>query len=166
MHVLRLGAAPRVPAAEATIPLPSSPSLLRPQVFTLLITKWRRVLEPRTPVHSPAPAGRRPHRSLSIISHRPHLPGCLPSRIRHIRRISFRQDMNRMEAKGSSRAVDSLLNYETVKYFNNEEHEARKPARLPLALPDHPRCAAYLQAGRAAAWRERPLRGGAGAGRG
>jgi ATP-binding cassette, subfamily B, heavy metal transporter len=30
------------------------------------------------------------------------------------------------DTHASSRAVDSLLNYETVKYFNNEEHEARR----------------------------------------
>jgi ATP-binding cassette, subfamily B, heavy metal transporter len=30
------------------------------------------------------------------------------------------------DTRASSRAVDSLLNYETVKYFNNEEHEARR----------------------------------------
>lgn len=42
--------------------------------------------------------------------------------------------MNRIEAKGSSRAVDSLLNYETVKYFNNEAHEARTACGR-LSLP-------------------------------
>jgi len=30
------------------------------------------------------------------------------------------------DTRASARAVDSLLNYETVKYFNNEEHEARR----------------------------------------
>jgi len=38
-------------------------------------------------------------------------------------RTRFRQDMNRMEAQGSSRSVDALINYETVKLFNNEAHE-------------------------------------------
>jgi ABC-type transport system involved in Fe-S cluster assembly fused permease/ATPase subunit len=34
--------------------------------------------------------------------------------------------MNRAESQASSRAIDSLINYETVKYFNNEEHEQRR----------------------------------------
>lgn len=34
--------------------------------------------------------------------------------------------MNEMESTASSRAVDSLLNYETVKYFNNESYEATR----------------------------------------
>lgn len=41
-------------------------------------------------------------------------------------RTRFRREMNELDAKASSRAVDSLLNYETVKYFNNEEFEARR----------------------------------------
>ena len=38
-------------------------------------------------------------------------------------RTQFRRDMNRLENEASGRVVDSLLNYETVKYFNNETHE-------------------------------------------
>jgi len=38
-------------------------------------------------------------------------------------RTQFRRDMNRLENEASGRVVDSLLNYETVKYFNNEKHE-------------------------------------------
>uniref|UniRef100_A0A6V2Q6L2 Uncharacterized protein n=2 Tax=Ditylum brightwellii TaxID=49249 RepID=A0A6V2Q6L2_9STRA len=38
-------------------------------------------------------------------------------------RTQFRRDMNRLENEASSKVVDSLLNYETVKYFNNELHE-------------------------------------------
>lgn len=34
--------------------------------------------------------------------------------------------MNRAESQASSRAVDSLINYETVKYFGNEAHEQRR----------------------------------------
>lgn len=34
--------------------------------------------------------------------------------------------MNQIENEASSRAVDSLINYETVKYFNNERYEADK----------------------------------------
>lgn len=36
--------------------------------------------------------------------------------------------MNRAENEASSRAVDSLINYETVKFFNNEDHELRRCA--------------------------------------
>ncbi len=39
-------------------------------------------------------------------------------------RTKFRKDMVRIENEASGKAVDSLLNYETVKYFGNEEHEA------------------------------------------
>ena len=38
-------------------------------------------------------------------------------------RMQFRHEMNRMDSLASGRAVDSLLNYETVKYFNNEKRE-------------------------------------------
>ena len=41
-------------------------------------------------------------------------------------RTKFRKDMNRLENEAGSRCVDSLLNYETVKYFNNEKHEMEK----------------------------------------
>jgi ABC-type bacteriocin/lantibiotic exporter with double-glycine peptidase domain len=34
--------------------------------------------------------------------------------------------LERADTEGQHRAVDSLLNYETVKYFGNEEHEARR----------------------------------------
>jgi ABC-type transport system involved in Fe-S cluster assembly fused permease/ATPase subunit len=39
-------------------------------------------------------------------------------------RTQFRKTMNELDSVAQSRAVDSLLNYETVKYFNNEEFEA------------------------------------------
>jgi len=39
-------------------------------------------------------------------------------------RMSFRHDMNKYESEANGRAVDSLLNYETVKYFNNEQMES------------------------------------------
>ena len=38
-------------------------------------------------------------------------------------RLKFRRRMNESDNMVSSKLVDSLLNYETVKYFNNEEHE-------------------------------------------
>ncbi|NHQ85376.1 ABC transporter ATP-binding protein/permease [Iodobacter sp. HSC-16F04] len=41
-------------------------------------------------------------------------------------RMSFRRTMNDMDSKANTRAVDSLLNYETVKYFNNERWEAER----------------------------------------
>jgi ATP-binding cassette subfamily B protein len=39
-------------------------------------------------------------------------------------RTQFRKTMNELDSVAQSRAVDSLLNYETVKYFNNEDFEA------------------------------------------
>lgn len=39
-------------------------------------------------------------------------------------RTRFVKEANRLDSKSSTRAVDSLLNYETVKYFNNEAFEA------------------------------------------
>jgi ATP-binding cassette subfamily B protein len=39
-------------------------------------------------------------------------------------RTQFRKTMNELDSKAQSHAVDSLLNYETVKYFNNENFEA------------------------------------------
>lgn len=45
--------------------------------------------------------------------------------------------MNRAEAEANSRALDSLLNYETVKYFGNEGHELRR----------HDECMAKYQVG-------------------
>jgi len=41
-------------------------------------------------------------------------------------RIQFRRDMNESDQDANTKAVDSLLNYETVKYFNNEGHETRR----------------------------------------
>ncbi|HEX7725876.1 MAG TPA: ABC transporter ATP-binding protein/permease [Rhizomicrobium sp.] len=41
-------------------------------------------------------------------------------------RIQFRRDMNQSDQDANTKAVDSLLNYETVKYFNNELHETRR----------------------------------------
>ena len=41
-------------------------------------------------------------------------------------RTHFRKEMNELDSKAHSRAIDSLLNYETVKYFNNEEFEAHR----------------------------------------
>ncbi|GIL71461.1 hypothetical protein Vretifemale_2014 [Volvox reticuliferus] len=41
-------------------------------------------------------------------------------------RTQFRRTMNRAESEAAGRAVDSLINYETVKYFNTEAHEAAR----------------------------------------
>ncbi|MCA8929429.1 MAG: ABC transporter ATP-binding protein/permease [Alphaproteobacteria bacterium] len=41
-------------------------------------------------------------------------------------RIKLRRRMNEADQRANTRAIDSLLNYETVKYFGNEEHEARR----------------------------------------
>ncbi len=41
-------------------------------------------------------------------------------------RTRFRRRMNELDSTAHTRAVDSLINYETVKYFNNEEFEARR----------------------------------------
>jgi ATP-binding cassette subfamily B protein len=41
-------------------------------------------------------------------------------------RMVLRRNMNEMDSKANTRAIDSLLNYETVKYFGNEPYEARR----------------------------------------
>jgi ATP-binding cassette, subfamily B, heavy metal transporter len=41
-------------------------------------------------------------------------------------RTQFRKKMNDLDGAAHTRAIDSLLNYETVKYFNNEEFEAKR----------------------------------------
>ncbi|EDQ89783.1 uncharacterized protein MONBRDRAFT_20835 [Monosiga brevicollis MX1] len=41
-------------------------------------------------------------------------------------RTRFRKEMNQAENEGGAKAIDSLLNFETVKYFGNETHEAER----------------------------------------
>ncbi|MBL8325932.1 MAG: ABC transporter ATP-binding protein/permease [Rubrivivax sp.] len=41
-------------------------------------------------------------------------------------RTRYRREMNEFDSRANSRAIDALLNYETVKYFNNEAFEARR----------------------------------------
>ncbi len=41
-------------------------------------------------------------------------------------RTHFRRTMNDMDSKANQRAIDSLLNFETVKYFGNEQFESRR----------------------------------------
>src|SRR5262249_3717142 len=53
-------------------------------------------------------------------------------------RTKFRREMNERDSEANTKAIDSLLNYETVKYFNNEAHEAR---RFDKALQAYERAA-------------------------
>ncbi|KAI5292079.1 Iron-sulfur clusters transporter atm1, mitochondrial, partial [Ascosphaera atra] len=49
-------------------------------------------------------------------------------------RTRFRRQANAADNRGATVAVDSLLNYEAVKYFNNEKHEI---ARFDKALKNY-----------------------------
>jgi ABC-type transport system involved in Fe-S cluster assembly fused permease/ATPase subunit len=51
-------------------------------------------------------------------------------------RVRFRREMNEHNSEVNSRSVDALLNYETVKYFANETHEAQRYDRA-LAAYEH-----------------------------
>jgi len=57
-------------------------------------------------------------------------------------RTALRRRWNEFESKAQSRAVDSLLNFETVKYFGNEDYEAR---RYDETLSDSQRTAVLSQ---------------------
>jgi ATP-binding cassette, subfamily B, heavy metal transporter len=57
-------------------------------------------------------------------------------------RVQYRRAMNDSDTEANTKAVDSLLNYETVKYFNNEEHEAR---RFDVAMVDFARASEKTQ---------------------
>ena len=57
-------------------------------------------------------------------------------------RVRFRRTMNSVDAEAQAKAVDSLLNYETVKYFGNERHEA---SRYDEALSRYERAAVKSQ---------------------
>lgn len=41
-------------------------------------------------------------------------------------RLKYRREMNKQDNEANTKAIDSLLNFETVKYFNNEGHEAER----------------------------------------
>ena len=58
------------------------------------------------------------------------------------RRGRYRRTMNDTDNDASTKALDSLLNYETVKYFNNESHEAE---RYDGALARYERAAVRVQ---------------------
>ena len=69
-------------------------------------------------------------------------------------RIKFRREMNRQDTDANTKAVDSLLNFETVKYFGNEAHEAarfdRAMARYEHAAVDSKVSLALLNIGQSA----------------
>ena len=48
-------------------------------------------------------------------------------------RLKFRRDMNKQDTEANAKAIDSLLNYETVKYFNAEEFETQRYDRAMAA---------------------------------
>ncbi len=51
-------------------------------------------------------------------------------------RLQYRRRMNETDQEANTRAIDSLLNYETVKYFGNEEFEARRFDRALASYED------------------------------
>ena len=57
-------------------------------------------------------------------------------------RIKFRREMNERDSEANTKAIDSLLNFETVKYFANEQHEAE---RFDKALRAYERAAVKSQ---------------------
>ena len=57
-------------------------------------------------------------------------------------RVKLRRAMNESDSDAQTKAIDSLLNYETVKYFGNEEHEAN---RFDTALARYERAAIRSQ---------------------
>jgi len=68
-------------------------------------------------------------------------------------RTQYRRRMNETDSQANTRAIDSLLNYETVKYFGNEEFEARRYdealARYESAAVSSKRSLALLNIGQA-----------------
>jgi ABC-type transport system involved in Fe-S cluster assembly fused permease/ATPase subunit len=57
-------------------------------------------------------------------------------------RLQFRREMNERDSEANTKAIDSLLNFETVKYFANEAHEAQ---RFDKALQAYERAAVKSQ---------------------
>ncbi|HEU0071091.1 MAG TPA: ABC transporter ATP-binding protein/permease [Alphaproteobacteria bacterium] len=68
-------------------------------------------------------------------------------------RLKFRREMNEVDSLANTRAIDSLLNFETVKYFNNEGHETRRydeaMARYERAATWNKTSLSYLNMGQA-----------------
>lgn len=69
-------------------------------------------------------------------------------------RIGFIRSMNQSDERAHSKAIDSLLNFETVKYFGNERHESerfdRSMARYEDAAVRSTKSLSWLNAGQAA----------------
>jgi ATP-binding cassette, subfamily B, heavy metal transporter len=59
-------------------------------------------------------------------------------------RLKYRKAMNDKDTEANTKAIDSLLNYETVKYFGNEQHEY---SRFDKALAGYERAAIKSQLG-------------------
>ena len=57
-------------------------------------------------------------------------------------RTHFRREMNSLDSKANQRAVDSLINFETVKYFGNEQYES---ARYDVNLREYAQAATKSQ---------------------
>jgi ABC-type transport system involved in Fe-S cluster assembly fused permease/ATPase subunit len=57
-------------------------------------------------------------------------------------RTHFRRTMNELDSKANTKAIDSLINYETVKYFGNEDYEAK---RYDEGLQHYERAAVHSQ---------------------
>lgn len=57
-------------------------------------------------------------------------------------RVKHRQTMNQKDSEANSKAIDSLLNFETVKYFTNEAHER---SRFDVALSGYEKAAVQSQ---------------------
>ncbi|MEH6478078.1 MAG: ABC transporter ATP-binding protein/permease [Sneathiella sp.] len=57
-------------------------------------------------------------------------------------RLKYRRTMNEKDSEANTKAIDSLLNFETVKYFGNEEHESR---RFDVAIAGYEKAAIRSQ---------------------
>jgi len=57
-------------------------------------------------------------------------------------RTHFRRTMNELDSKANTKAIDSLINFETVKYFGNEDYEAK---RYDEGLQSYERAAVHSQ---------------------